>query len=190
MKNTVAIKKIVITAFCIALCVILPLAFHTVHNAGKVFCPMHIPVLLCGLICGWPFGMLCGFVGPLLSSLITGMPLMSLLPSMMLELAVYGAVTGFLMKVVHTKSTYVNLYISLISAMLSGRLVSGIANALIFSAGSYSFDAWITASFVTSLPGLIIQLAIIPTIVVTLKKAHLIPEKQSLDFKKKQVYNK
>ena len=190
MKRTVVIRKAVISAFCIALCVVLPMAFHMVQDAGKVFCPMHIPVLLCGLICGWPFGVLCGLVGPLLSSLITGMPLMSLLPSMMLELAVYGAVTGILMRVVHTKSNYANLYISLICAMLSGRVVSGIAKALIFSAGTYSFDAWITTSFVTALPGIIIQLAIVPAIVAALTRAHLIPEKQSLDFKKKQVYNK
>lgn len=190
MKRTAVIRKSVITAFCIALCVVLPMAFHMVQNAGKIFCPMHIPVLLCGLICGWPYGVLCGLVGPLLSTLITGMPVMSLLPPMMLELAVYGAVTGILMRIVHTKSNYVNLYISLICAMLSGRIISGIAKALIFSAGAYSFDAWITTSFITALPGIIIHLAIIPTIVITLTKARLIPKKQSLDFEKKQVYNK
>ncbi len=177
MKKSESLKKSVITAFCIALCVILPIAFHTVQNAGKIFCPMHIPVLLCGLICGWPFGLLCGFVGPLLSSLITGMPLMSFLPSMMLELAVYGAVSGTMMKFIKTKNLYLSLYISLITAMLAGRIFNGIANALIFSAGNYSFKVWLTASFVTALPGIIIQLAIIPSIVFALTKAHLVPDK-------------
>ena len=165
MKKSESLKKSVITAFCIALCVVLPIAFHAVQNAGKIFCPMHIPVLLCGL------------VGPLLSSLITGMPLMSFLPSMMLELAVYGAVSGIMMKFIKTKNLYLSLYISLITAMLAGRIFNGIANALIFSAGNYSFKVWLTASFVTALPGIIIQLAIIPSIVFALTKAHLVPDK-------------
>lgn len=64
MEKMSHIKKEVITAVCIALCVVLPMTFHTIPNAGKIFCPMHIPVLLCGLICGWPYGLLCGIAGP------------------------------------------------------------------------------------------------------------------------------
>ena len=66
-------KNLVLTAFCIALCIVLPMAFHAI-GAGATFLPMHIPVLLCGLLCGWPFGAACGLIGPLLSSLLTGMP--------------------------------------------------------------------------------------------------------------------
>ena len=73
------IKKMVMTAICIALCVVLPLLFHWVPNAGSVFLPMHIPVLLCGLLCGWPYGLVCGLLGPLVSS-FTGMPPLPVLP--------------------------------------------------------------------------------------------------------------
>ena len=74
MKKLSYVKKAILTAACIALCVVLPMAFHAIPNAGNIYCPMHMPVLLCGLVCGWPFGLLCGAAGPVVSSLFTGMP--------------------------------------------------------------------------------------------------------------------
>ncbi len=174
MTKMTYVKKTIITAVCIALCVVLPMAFHSVKNAGSIFAPMHIPVLLCGLICGAPLGLLCGLVGPLLSSLFTGMPPMAILPSMMVELAAYGLFTGLFMGLVRTKAILADLYISLVAAMIFGRVLAGIAKALIFSAGKYSLTAWVTAHFVTSLPGIIIQLALVPALVFALQKARLI----------------
>lgn len=179
MKKMTSVKKSIITAVCIALCVVLPQAFHAIPNAGTIYCPMHIPVLLCGLVCGWSYGLLCGIAGPLLSSLITGMPPAAILPSMIVECAAYGVISGLLMQKVHTKKVYPDLYISLLVAMLGGRIISGIAKALIFSAGSYSMTAWVTGSFITSLPGIIVQLAFIPSIVYALMKARLIPSRYS-----------
>ncbi len=169
------VKKSILTAVCIALCVVLPQAFHAIPNAGSVYLPMHIPVLLCGLICGWQYGLLCGLAGPLLSSLLTQMPPMAILPSMMLEIAIYGAVCGIMMQLVHTKHVYGDLYLSLIAAMLIGRILGGVAKALIFAPGSMTMAAWATSYFVTSLPGIVIQLVLIPSIVFALEKAHLIP---------------
>ncbi|NLH02325.1 MAG: ECF transporter S component [Clostridiales bacterium] len=171
------VKKSIITAVCIALCVVLPLAFHAVPNAGPTYCPMHIPVLLCGLICTWQYGLLCGLAGPALSSLFTGMPPVAYLPSMMVELAVYGTLCGVMMELVKTKKVYADLYISLAVAMLGGRIVGGLAKALIFARGEYSIAAWATGYFVTSLPGIIIQLALIPSIVFALMNSKLIPER-------------
>ena len=175
MKKMSPVKKSIITAVCIALCVVLPQAFHAIPNAGSIYCPMHIPVLLCGLICGWQYGLLCGIAGPLVSALITGMPPAAVLPGMLVECAAYGALTGLMMQLVQTKKVYPDLYISLLVAMLGGRIISGIAKALIFSAGSYSMTAWVTGSFVTSLPGIIVHLVLIPSIVYALMKAKLIP---------------
>ena len=168
------VKKLVFTAVSAALCLVLPMAFHAIPNAGQVFLPMHIPVLLCGLICGWPYGGVCGLVGPLLSSLITSMPPMAMLPSMMVECCVYGLVSGLLMKYVRTKFAVADLYISLISAMLAGRLVAGLANAWIFTTGAAPF-AWVTTSLVTGIPGIVIQLVLMPTVMFALTKAKLIP---------------
>ena len=177
MQKMSNIKKSIITAVCIALCYVIPLMFHGIQNAGSIFCPMHIPVFICGLICGWQYGLLCGIAGPALSSALSSMPPVAILPSMMVELAAYGTAAGLMMKLVRTKSTYADLYISLIAAIVCGRVLAGLAKALIFARGSYSMSAWIAGSVVTSWPGTVIQLVFIPTIVFALMKSHLIPER-------------
>ena len=181
MQKMSAVKKSIITAVCIALCVVLPQAFHAVPNAGAIYLPMHIPVLLCGLICGWSYGLLCGLAGPALSALLTGMPPAAVLPGMMVECGVYGLAAGLLMQLVRTKRLYADLYISLVAAMLLGRVVSGAAKALIFSAGSYSMASWVAGSFATALPGIVIQLALLPSIVYALMRARLIPQRYPKD---------
>lgn len=180
MNKMTAVKKSILTAVCIALAVVLPQAFHAIPNAGSIYCPMHIPVLLCGLLCGWHYGAVCGLAAPLLSSLFTGMPIAAKLPPMMLECAVYAIAAGLMMKWISTKKLYADLYISLITAMLSGRMIAGIAKALIFARGDFAIAAWATSNFVTALPGIIIQLAFIPTIVFALMKANLVPQKYDI----------
>ena len=155
----------------------LPLLFHGIQGAGQIFCPMHIPVFLCGLVCGWQFGLLCGLAGPALSSALCGMPPVSILPSMMIELAVYGLIAGLMMRCVRTRHVYADLYISLIVAIVAGRVVNGLVNALIFARGSYSMATWVAGSVVKSWPGTVIQLVFIPSIVFALMKARLIPER-------------
>ena len=173
MKMTYS-KKLVFTAVCAALCVVLPMAFHSIQNAGTVFLPMHIPVLLCGLMCGWPFGLICGIIGPLLSSLLTGMPPAAMLPSMMVECAAYGCVTGLMMQLVHTKRAVADLYISMVTAMVAGRVLAGLAKSLIFAPGTAPF-AWVTTSLVAGIPGIVIQLILIPLVIASLTKAKLLP---------------
>lgn len=175
MNKMSGIKKSIITAVCAALCVVLPMAFHSIPNAGIILLPMHIPVLLCGMLCGWPFGLLCGLLGPLLSNLLTAMPIMAYLPGMMIELAVYGLVVGLLMRWVRTGKSLLDMYISLLGAMLLGRIVAGAAKALLFAAGQYSMAAWVASYFVSGFPGILIQLVLIPAVMIALEKAHLIP---------------
>lgn len=177
MTKMTHLTRAVTTAVCIALCVVLPLALHAIPNAGTLLSPMHIPVLLCGLVCGWNYGVLCGIFGPLLSSLITGMPGWGYLPTMTIELALYGLISGLLIQLVRTGKVVVDLYISLIVAMLAGRILTGIARALIFAPrnGSvYSMEAWATGYFVSSFPGIILQLILIPILYMALRRAKLI----------------
>ena len=177
MTNSVSpVRRTVLAALCVALCVVLPVAFHSIPDAGSVLLPMHIPVLLCGLICGWPQGLICGLLGPLLSSLITAMPPAAYLPPMMVECATYGAAAGLLLKVVRTRSLTADLYIALIAAMVLGRVVSGVAKALIFSPGM-ALGVWVTSSFITALPGIIIQLVLIPQVIRVLMKANYLPRR-------------
>ncbi|MCH5352818.1 MAG: ECF transporter S component [Acutalibacter sp.] len=172
-KTKKYIWEMVISALCVALGIVLPITMHSIPNAGSVMLPMHIPVLLCGLLCGPAYGLACGILTPLLSSLITSMPPAAYLPSMLCELAVYGFIAGLLIVLVRTGSQIANVYISLVGAMLLGRVVYGIVNALIFRAGNYSMEMWLTASFVTALPGIIIQLVVLPLVVLALRKAKL-----------------
>lgn len=180
MKMT-NVKKLVFTAVCTALCIVLPMAFHTVQNAGQVFLPMHIPVLLCGLMCGWPFGFICGLLGPALSCLLTSMPPIAMLPSMMVECAAYGCITGLMMCLVHTKNPTIDLYISMLIAMVVGRVLAGLAKAWIFTPGTAPF-AWVTTSLVAGIPGIVIQLVLIPLVVYSLTKAKLLPERYPKEF--------
>lgn len=167
-------KDLVMTAMFCALCIVLPMAFHAIPQGGMLFSPMHIPVLLAGMICGWQYGLAVGLVGPTLSALTTGMPPMATLPSMLVECAVYGAASGLLMKYVHTGHTYADMYISLVAAMIVGRIFGGASKALFFSQGGYAFATWISAYFVKCLPGIALHLVLIPNVMFGLMKAHVI----------------
>lgn len=177
MKTMSTVKRSIITAICIALCVVLPQAFHAIPNAGSVYLPMHIPVYLCGMISGWPYGILCGLAGPLLSSLITGMPMMAYLPGMMVELFCYGAISGLVFRLVRTKNLYADIYAALVSAMLLGRIIAGLVKAFILAPGELTAAAWATSYFVTGLPGIVIQLIVIPGLLLVLMKSRLIPQR-------------
>jgi niacin transporter len=167
-------RKTVLASLLVALGVVLPFALHAVPNAGSVLLPMHVPVLICGIVCGLPYGALCGLVTPLVSSLLTGMPPAAMLPAMLCELAAYGLVSAALARYVRTKNIYANVYAALLGAMLAGRLVFGILNSLIFKAGEYSMQVWLTSAFVTALPGIAVQLVLIPAVVVALQKSKLV----------------
>ena len=108
MKNKT--RNLVITALMIAAGVILPMAFHGVPNAGKVFLPMHIPVLLCGMVTGPVFGLAAGIITPIVSSLATGMPAAAMLPQMICELGVYGLMTGLLSRKVRTGKAVADIW--------------------------------------------------------------------------------
>lgn len=167
-------RRLVMAALCTALGVVLPTLTHSIPNAGSVLLPMHIPVLLCGLACGWPYGLACGLMAPTLSSLITGMPGPAYLPAMVCELAAYGLISGLSARFIHTGRRTRDIYLQLVSAMLIGRMVYGAVNALIFRAGSYSMEIFLTAAFVTALPGILIQLVVLPALILALEKARML----------------
>ncbi len=163
-------KRLVMTALFIALGTIVPQAFHMLGlGPSQVFLPMHLPVMICGSLLGPIAGLICGLITPLLSSVLTGMPpLMPVGLAMAVELGTYGLVIGYLIK----KS---NIWIALIVSMLAGRLVNGIVNALIagFSASTFGITAYLTTVFVTALPGLVIQLILVPLCYKLLVKTRL-----------------
>ncbi len=166
MKKENLIKMILAGLF-LALAYLLPFLTVQDPSLGQVFCLMHIPVILCGFICGWYWGGVVGFIAPLFRSLTLTMPTM--FPGavcMALELAVYGALAGLLYKIFPKKKIYI--YPSLILSMILGRIVWGIA-MLIFmgiKGGEFAFFASVVNAFVTAIPGIIIQIVLIPVLVM------------------------
>lgn len=175
-----SMKRISLCAMCVALCYVLPIAFHAI-GLGSVLSPMHIPVLLCGLVCGGGYGLICGILGPVLSSLISGMPPMMMLLRMIPELCVYGLAGGLAMRFIRTGRAALDVYIALVIAMIAGRIVGGIASAIFYTvtSGVYSFALWATSYFVEALPGIAAHLILVPILVFTLSKAKLIPQRYS-----------
>lgn len=176
-KEMTPVKRLTFTAVFIALCIVLPFAFHAIPEGGKIFSPMHIPVLLCGLTAGPVSGLICGLAGPFLSSLITGMPAPAMLPSMTIELAVYGLVSGLMMQHVHIGKLRSDLYLSLLTAMLCGRIAGGVVSAVLYTKGTYSLPVWVTAYFAKGAPGILLQLILIPVIYFALERSSLFPKR-------------
>ena len=178
MTKLSSTKRICITAVCLALCCVLPMAFHSI-GLGSALSPMHIPVLLCGVVCGGLPGLACGIVGPILSCVLTGMPGVPMLARMIPELAVYGLATGLAMGYIRTGKYTLDLYISLGLAMILGRIVGGIATAIFYMGNGegYSIAMWISSYFVTAVPGIVAHLVLVPVLALTLTKAGVIPKR-------------
>lgn len=169
MKKTNA-RYVALSGLFVAIGLILPFVTMQIPAIGNMLCPMHIPILLCGFICGAPYGLIVGFITPLFRGMIFGMP--ALLPNaacMAFELATYGLVSGLLIR--KMKYSVMNLYISLIISMIVGRIVWGIAATIIyhFLGMDFTLQQFITAGFVNAIPGILLQLIIIPTVVDSVK---------------------
>ena len=180
------IRSMVITALLLAVGLVLPFLTGQIQAIAKFISPMHIPVLICGLCCGWKWGLGLGIVLPLLRSLLFGMPPFpsSALP-MAFELAAYGLLAGLLyplfLKAFKSKNHLPAMFVSLIIAMIVGRFVGGAAKALFISVGiigsktPYTFAAFFAAYFTQTALGALIHIIIIPIIVTALEKAGLSP---------------
>ena len=158
-----------------ALGLILPFVTGQIPEIGNMLLPMHLPVLLCGFICGPKYGLAVGALLPIMRSLMFGMP--PLYPSavtMAFELAAYGFLTGFLY-LIFKKKNITSVYISLIAAMIAGRIIKGIANAICYGIinKGYTFMMFISGAFLEAIPGIIIQLILIPAVLLATKKATL-----------------
>ena len=170
MKKSNQIFNMVLAALFLAMAYVLPFFTGQVPQIGSMLCPMHIPVLLCGFICGWPWGLAVGVIAPLLRSATLGMPPM--FPTavcMAFELATYGAISGVMYKIL--PKSKLSVYISLLIAMVTGRLVWGVAmfSCLGLTGGSFEFTAFLAGAVTNAIPGIILQIALVPIIVIVLE---------------------
>lgn len=168
----IQIRKLTYAALCLALALVLPFLTGQIPIIGAMLSPMHIPVLLCGFLCGWQWGLAVGFIAPILRSVLFGMP--KLYPNaiaMMFELAVYGAATGFFYRFLPRKPW--RIYLSLILAMVLGRIVWGCAQYILLGAQGTKFTLQMFAAgaFINAIPGIILHLILIPAVVYALEKA-------------------
>ena len=166
MKNTT--NNMVLSAMFIAIGLVLPFFTGQVPQIGNMLLPMHIPVLLCGLICGWKYGILVGFILPLLRHSIFGMPI--LFPTgiaMAFELATYGFVIGFLYS--HSRwQCIISLYRCMIVSLIAGRIVWGIVMMIIVNVSSnvFTLQMFLSAALLNAIPGIILQLVLIPSVML------------------------
>ena len=171
MKNRNDIKKLTLAAMFLALAVVMPFLTGQIPQIGSKLCPMHIPVLLCGFFCGAPWGLVVGFLAPLFRSFVLGMPPM--FPTafcMAFELAAYGFVAGWLHNKLSKRKA--NVYVSLLSAMVIGRIVWGVVmfGCMGFDVSQFGFNAFLAGAILNATPGIIVQVILIPILVIGLEK--------------------
>lgn len=168
-------RKITISALFLALGIVLPFFTGQIPEIGSMLCPMHLPVLLCGMVCGWKYGLVVGLVCPILRSTIFTMPVMyPNAVAMSFELATYGLVSGLIFRLI--KKPTLNTYLAIIVSNVLGRVVWILAMYALFflfedvNINTVSF----IGLFITSWPGIVLQLVIIPIIVRILRKIAVI----------------
>lgn len=167
MRKNDKIFKMILAAMFLALAYVMPFLTGQIPEIGAMLCPLHIPVILCGFICGWPWGLLVGFIAPLLRGVTLGMP--PLFPSavcMAFELATYGAVSGLMHRILPRKKPFI--YCSLLTSMIIGRLVWGLAMYICMgiNGGSFTFAAFLSGAVVNAIPGIVVQIVVVPVLVM------------------------
>jgi len=172
--SSLQVRRLTYAALFLAVAMVLPFITGQIPEIGSMLSPMHIPVLLCGFMCGWPWGLAVGFVAPLLRSVVFGMPAM--FPgavSMAFELAVYGALSGWLRRVL--PRTRPMIYVNLVMSMLAGRIVWGIARLVLagLTGNSFTWALFLAGAFTNAVPGIVLHIVLIPILVMAMERAGL-----------------
>lgn len=171
-KTSLRVRRLVLAAICLALCMVLPFFTGQIPEIGSMLCPMHIPVLLCGFIAGPAWAGAVGLIAPFLRFALFGMP--PLFPTgaaMCAELAAYGAISGLLYRRLPRKP--MSVYAALLASMLSGRIVWGIVQYFLLgmTGAPFTWAAFIAGAFTSAIPGIILHIALIPVVVLALERA-------------------
>ena len=172
------IMRLVLSALFLAIGFVLPFLTGQIPEIGSMLLPLHLPALICGFVCGWPWGLAVGFVLPIARSLLFGMP--PLLPTalaMAFEMGAYGAFAGLLYHGLRSRGA-ARVYTALIGAMLAGRVVWGLASWAIyalFTQNSFALSMFWMGGFVNAWPGMVLQVVLVPLLVLALERARLIP---------------
>lgn len=169
-KSKFLLRHMVYAAVCLALCMVLPFLTGQIPQIGSALSPMHIPVLLAGFLCGPWWAMAVGFAAPMLRHVWMGMPPLITAIAMSFELAGYGLFSGLLYRLLPKKT--VNIYVSLIGAMILGRIIWGIAMVVIsgVTGSAFTWSAFMAGALLNAIPGIILHIVLIPILVMALKR--------------------
>ena len=168
------LRKLTYSALCLAVALVLPFLTGQIPEIGSMLSPMHIPTLLCGFLCGWPWGLAVGFLAPLLRHLLFGMPPMPTALAMAFEMAAYGAAAGIFYRLLPKRNWAV--YCALILSMVLGRLVWGAAQLVItgLNGSSFPLEAFLAGALFNAVPGIVLHIALIPVLVIALRRAGMV----------------
>ena len=172
--TSLQIRRLTYAALYLAIAMVLPFVTGQIPEIGSMLCPMHIPVLLCGFMCGWPWGLAIGFIAPLMRSVIFGMPvLFPTAVAMAFELAVYGGMAGLLRRVMPRNEGMI--YAVLGISMVAGRIVWGVVQVILagLSKTGFTWTMFLTGAVTHAVPGIILQLVLIPLLVMAMEHAGL-----------------
>lgn len=169
------VQNLVAAAMLMAVGIVLPFFTGQIPQIGNMLLPMHLPVLVCGLVCGWQYGGAVGFVLPLLRYALFGAPPMPNGVAMAFELAAYGFLAGFL----YNRSRWqciIALYRSLLIAMAGGRVVWGIVSILMIgvTGNAFTWQMFMAGAFLNAIPGIVLQLVLIPALMVALNRTGIV----------------
>ena len=175
------VHNLVLAAMFLALALVLPFLTGQIPQIGGMLLPMHLPVFLCGLICGWRYGAVVGFVAPLMRMALFGMPPLVAAVAMAFELAAYGGIAGFL----YNRSRWqcvVALYRALLAAMVGGRIVWAAVRVVMTGVASvpFTWQIFLTEALVNAIPGIILQLVFIPVLMVALDRTGMVRFRREL----------
>ena len=175
-KTATLLRHLVYAAVCLALCMLLPFLTGQIPQIGSALSPMHIPVLLAGFLCGPWWAMAVGFVAPMLRHVWLGMPPLITAIAMSFELAAYGLFSGLLYRLLPKKT--VNIYVSLIGAMILGRIVWGVAMVVIsgVTGSAFTWSAFVAGALLNAVPGIILHIVLVPALVLALKRAKVLTD--------------
>lgn len=170
------VRRLVYASVCLALALVLPFLTGQIPTVGSALCPMHVPVLLCGYLCGGPWAMLVGLIAPPLRFFLFSMPPFPTNAAMAVELAAYGLFAGLLYR--RLPKTRANIYVSLLSSMLLGRICWAIARTILNEAFGtpLTFPLFLASAFTNAIPGILCHIILIPLVVMALKKANILEE--------------
>lgn len=174
MKSSAQIRKLTFSALFLAIALVLPFLTGQIPQIGSMLSPMHIPVLLCGFVCGWPYGLAVGLVAAPLRSLLFGMPPMfPTAIAMAFELGTYGLISGLMYRLLPKKIW--SIYAALIVAMVAGRLVWGLASLVLLGIKGTGFTAaaFLAGAVTNAVPGIILHIVLIPLLVIALRRTKL-----------------